>query len=129
MNRRIFWNLDQFRLISFSNLSCGITDMPIAVVTGSAGFVGSEICRHLLGRGFTVRGTVRSVNSERSKDLLAALSSLQPNGSISLVEADLLNPGSFDTVLEGADYLFHVASPFAIIVNDQQRDVRGMLLC
>ena len=98
--------------------------MPLAVVTGSSGFVGAELCKQLLARGFIVRGTVRSVNSDRSKELLASLSTetLQP-GSISLVQADLLTPGSFDTVLDGADFLFHVASPFAIIVDDQQRDV------
>ena len=95
--------------------------MPVAVVTGCSGFVGAELCKQLIERGFTVRGTVRSINSARSKELVTALKAT--DSQLSLFQADLLTPGSFDAILEGADYLFHVASPFAIIVDDQQRDV------
>ena len=96
-----------------------------AVVTGCAGFVGSELCKQLLARGFVVRGTVRNVAAPRSLELLAARTQAVPEGVISLVEADLLQPGAFDSAFEGADYIFHNASPFAIIVEDPQRDVRG----
>ena len=98
--------------------------MPItAVVTGSSGFVGQELCKQLLARGFAVRGCVRNASNSRSKELLSALKASAPEGSVTLVEADLLSPGSFDSALEGADYVFHVASPFAIDVKDPQKDV------
>lgn len=98
---------------------------PTAVVTGCAGFVGSELCKQLLARGFIVRGTVRNAAAPRSLELLAALKQAVPEGALSLVEADLLQPGAFDAAFEGADYIFHNASPFAIVVEDPQRDVRG----
>jgi nucleoside-diphosphate-sugar epimerase len=56
----------------------------------------------------------------RSEQLVQALSSAVPSGKFEVVEADLLVPGSFDSALEGAQYLFHVASPFAIFVEDPQ---------
>jgi len=96
--------------------------MPVAVVTGSTGYVGAELTKQLLQKGFDVRGTVRSSSSKRSVELQNALVKIGP-GQLQLAEADLLKPGSFDTVLEGADYLFHVASPFVIHVADQQRDL------
>jgi uncharacterized protein YbjT (DUF2867 family) len=46
-----------------------------------------------------------------------------PEGSIDLFEADLLQKGSFDEAFRDADFLFHVASPFVIFVEDQQQQV------
>ncbi|GAX75613.1 hypothetical protein CEUSTIGMA_g3057.t1 [Chlamydomonas eustigma] len=97
--------------------------MPLAVVTGCTGYVGSELCRQLLKRGFNVRGTVRSIGHERSSQLLNMLKEFAPEGSIDLVEADLLQTGSFDEACKDADFLFHVASPFVIFVEDQQQQL------
>ena len=36
------------------------------------------------------------------------------------MEADLLTPGSFDSVFEGTQYVFHTASPFFIDAEDPQ---------
>ena len=33
-------------------------------------------------------------------------------GTLTLHQANLLHEGAFDSVVEGADYVFHVASPF-----------------
>lgn len=91
---------------------------------GATGFVGSELCKQLLARGFHVRGTVRSLGA-RSDALRSAL--LKASGAnadlMELVEADLLAPGAFDRAVEGAEYLFHVASPFAIVVDDPQKQL------
>lgn len=84
-------------------------------VTGAAGFVAGELIHQLLERGYTVRGTVRSI--ERAKELLAAFPSLQ------LFEADLLKEGSFDECFKGVDYVFHTASPFLNQWNDPQTDL------
>lgn len=91
---------------------------------GATGFVGSELCKQLLARGFHVRGTVRSLGA-RSDALRSAL--LKASGAnadlLELVAADLLVPGAFDRAVEGAEYLFHVASPFAIVVDDPQKQL------
>ena len=40
-------------------------------------------------------------------------------GKLTLHEADLLKPGSFDEVVKGADFVFHTASPFLqVSLND-----------
>lgn len=45
-------------------------------------------------------------------------------GSLELVEADLLEEGSFDDAAEGATYVFHTASPFAIAgITDPQKQL------
>lgn len=97
--------------------------MCVAVVTGAAGFVGQEVCKQLLAKGISVRACVRSSVNARSQELLAFLKASAPEASITLIEADLLTAGSFDAALDGAELLFHVASPFAIDVKDPQKDV------
>lgn len=42
---------------------------------------------------------------------LSALGEALP-GDLVLREADLLNPGDFDDIVEGCSFVFHVASPF-----------------
>jgi len=76
-------------------------------VTGASGFIASWLVKLLLGRGYTVKGTVR--NPEKSKHLLEL-----PGASerLQLVEADLLKPGAFDSAVQGCDCVFHTASPF-----------------
>lgn len=65
----------------------------------------------LLAKGWTVRGTVRSLKKEEKVAHLRALDTALP-GKLTLHEADLLEEGSFDEVVRGADYVFHTASPF-----------------
>lgn len=88
--------------------------MSVAVVTGAAGFVAGELIHQLLEKGYTVRGTVRSI--EKAKDLQEAFPQLI------LYEADLLKEGSFDEAFKGADFVFHTASPFLRSWSDPQKD-------
>ncbi|KAK9812018.1 hypothetical protein WJX73_009173 [Symbiochloris irregularis] len=93
----------------------------VAVVTGSSGFVATELVRHLLQRGYTVRATVRSKHSDKIAHL-QALGKISV-GSLQLYEADLLKGESFDKVVKGADYVFHTASPFPSHIEDPEEDV------
>lgn len=70
-------------------------------------------------QGYTVRGTVRSVANEEKVAHLVALGKALP-GTLELHEADLLEKGSFDKVVEGSDVVFHTASPFLRTVKDPQ---------
>ncbi|KAG0574589.1 hypothetical protein KC19_VG274400 [Ceratodon purpureus] len=74
-------------------------------VTGAGGFIVSWIVKLLLEKGCYVKGTVRS--SERSQHLLTL------NGAsdrLQLVAADILTPGTFDSIFEGCDGVFHTAA-------------------
>ena len=80
-----------------------------AVVTGASGYLGGEIIHQLLAKGYHVRGTVTNVEDKRKTGPLIALRRALP-GKLTLVEADLFEPNSFDDVVKGADFVFHSAS-------------------
>lgn len=97
--------------------------MPVAVtVTGVTGFVAQELVKQLLSKGYNVRGTLRSaVDSPRACSLQQAVSHLP--GTLELFQADLLQDGSFDDAIAGANYVYHVASPFFIQSDNPQKDL------
>jgi uncharacterized protein YbjT (DUF2867 family) len=86
-----------------------------ALVTGAAGFVGSEIVHQLLAKGYDVIATARNVDAGGDGGApvgrcshLVALASVLP-GTLELKAADLLKEGSFDEAVKGCDFIFHVA--------------------
>ncbi|KAK9829424.1 hypothetical protein WJX72_005769 [[Myrmecia] bisecta] len=91
-------------------------------VTGASGFVATELVKQLLERGYTVRGTVRSVHNKEKVHHLELLGKALP-GTLELVEADLLKEGSFDEILQGCKYVFHTASPFFIESSNPQKEL------
>ena len=74
-------------------------DGPV-VVTGANGHIGNNLARQLLEQGYSVRGTVRSMDKA-------------PNLDMEFVVADVLNPDDWPSVLEGASGLFHLATIYA----------------
>ena len=74
-------------------------------------YIATELVKQLLEKGWNVRGTVRSLKNEDKVAHLRVLSEALP-GKLTLHEADLLQEGSFDEVVAGADIVFHTASPF-----------------
>jgi len=92
-------------------------DAIICVITGITGFLATELAHQLLQQGYTVRGTVRSIDNAPSK----VIQQLFPK--LKLFEADLLKDGSFDKALEGAHVLLHTASPFVATVPNPQTDL------
>lgn len=91
------------------------------VVTGAAGFIASHLVGQLLAAGHPVRGTVRSL---AKRDGYAHLLDLPHAGErLELVEANLLTPGAFDDVVQGASYVLHTASPYTVNAADPQRDL------
>lgn len=101
----------------------------IVFVSGATGFIASHSIEQLLAAGHHVRASVRSLRRQTSLDGLRDL----PNaGRLDLVEADLLTPGAFDTLVSGCDVVLHMASPYLLDAKDPQRDlvdpaVRGTL--
>ena len=80
----------------------------IACVTGVTGYFASELVSQLLDKGWTVRGTVRSLDPKRTSFLRRIAGAER----LTLMEADLLKNGSFAECCRGARFLFHTASPF-----------------
>lgn len=82
-----------------------------ALVTGGGGFVASHLIEQLLATGDRVHATVRSLRAEAKVAHLLGLRATYPD-QLSLFEADLMIPGSFDAAMQGCDVVYHVASPF-----------------
>ncbi|KAG8988611.1 methylglyoxal reductase (NADPH-dependent) gre2 [Tulasnella sp. 427] len=83
------------------------------LVTGSNGFFGSWISKHLLERGFFVRGTVRSAaKGELIKDILKS-----PNFEY-IVVADITQAGAFDDAVKEVDGIVHTAAPLILPEGD-----------
>lgn len=74
-----------------------------AFVTGSTGFLGNNLIRELLERGYEVKALVRS--RERAKRILGDL-------KLEIIEGDLDDVPGFASALEGCDALFHTAAYF-----------------
>lgn len=91
------------------------------LVTGATGFIASRLIERLLARGFTVRGTVRSLRRPGGLDSLRQLPGAPER--LDLVESDLTHPGSFDAAAVGCGVVMHTASPYALDVADAQRDL------
>ncbi|XP_047945511.1 phenylacetaldehyde reductase-like [Salvia hispanica] len=93
----------------------------VVCVTGASGYIASWLVKLLLERGYTVRATVRN---PRDSSKVAHLKSLEgANERLHLYEADLLDEGSFDSVVDGCQTVFHTASPVAINVSDPQTEL------
>ena len=90
------------------------------LVTGITGFVGCQIAYDLLSKNYLVKGSVRSLNNTKK---LQPVKSLPNQQNLELVEADLLNPSSWDKAVEGCTYVLHVASPFTTKEPKNENDL------
>ncbi|MGV2124745.1 NAD-dependent epimerase/dehydratase family protein [Agrobacterium vitis] len=94
------------------------------LVTGGSGFVASHLILQLLEMDATVHTTVRSLRNVAKIKPLTDMQARFP-GKLTLYEADLLIPGSFDAAVAGCSIVFHVASPFKLPekIKDGQREM------
>lgn len=87
-------------------------------VTGASGYIASWIVKFLLQRGYTVKATVRFPDDPKRTEHLLSLDGAKER--LHLFKADLLTEGSFDSVVDGCEGVFHTASPFYHNVKDPQ---------
>ena len=86
--------------------------MPTAFVTGASGFVGANLARALLDRGWHVRALIRG-----DAPSLAGL-------DVERVGGDLFAPGLADA-MRGCDALFHVAATYSLWRRDRDAVMRA----
>jgi dihydroflavonol-4-reductase len=86
---------------------------PIALVTGAGGFIAGHMIEQLLGRGYSVRATVRTLADTLSYKHLHKL--VNAEQSLTILEADLVKPEGWSEAFEGdVRYVFHCAGPFVL---------------
>lgn len=77
-----------------------------ALVTGATGFIGNVVWE-LLRQGYQVTALVRKESNRRNLEVL----------DIEVVYGDLQDVVSLETALAGCDYLFHVATAYALLLD------------
>ena len=93
------------------------------LVTGGSGYIASWVVKLLLAEGYHVRATVRNKNNPEKIAHLVKLAE-EHTGVLDLVEADLLEQGSFEEGMQGCKWVIHTASPFITgRVKDAQRQL------
>ncbi|KAL4894224.1 NAD(P)-binding protein [Aspergillus ambiguus] len=97
---------------------------PVSLVTGASGFIASHVVQQLLQMGHKVHATVRSTRNRRKIQHLLDMQEQWP-GKLTLFEADLLTPDSFNVPMKGCSVVYHIASPFFIenTIRNGQKEV------
>ncbi len=81
------------------------------LVTGISGFIAKHVALALLGKGYQVRGTVRSLS--RQEEVRAAMAEQRQDlDRLHFVQVDLTSDEGWDEALRGVDFVQHLASPF-----------------
>ena len=83
--------------------------MKKALVTGSAGFIGSNVVRLLLEEGVDVRAMVLPGENLRNLEGL----------DVEKVEGNVLDGPTLDAAIDGCDTLFHLAALFSIFTRNR----------
>jgi nucleoside-diphosphate-sugar epimerase len=90
-------------------------------VTGGSGFIAAWMIKTLLQKGYNVKASVLDLDDPKEVDHLVALDGAKER--LKLFQANLLDEGSFDALIQGADGVFHMASPFFFETKDPQNEL------
>lgn len=95
-----------------------ISSKPI-LVTGASSFVGIHTIIQLLEQGYTVRGTIRSLDKEA--EVREAVG--QGNDRLEFKAADLEQDAGWDEAMRDVHYVLHIASPFPLFEPEDEQDL------
>ena len=86
--------------------------MKKVLVTGASGFIAEHCIIELLKNGFSVKGSLRSMN--REQEVRDAVKTETDDTKLEFCKLDLLEDDGWEDAMWDCDYLMHVASPFVI---------------
>lgn len=98
------------------------------LITGGAGFIGSNLCEHFLSKGYKVVCLDNFATGHRHN-----LAGFVDNENFQLIEGDIRNAGDCEKAIQGVDYVLHEAAlgsvPRSIIdpVTTNEVNVSGFL--
>ncbi|XWS75658.1 hypothetical protein CRYUN_Cryun01aG0110000 [Craigia yunnanensis] len=95
----------------------------VVCVTGASGFIASWLVKQLLQRGYTVKATVRDPSDAKKTQHLVSLDGAKER--LHLFKAELVDEGSFDSIVDGCQGVFHTASPVFLSAADPQAEIIG----
>jgi nucleoside-diphosphate-sugar epimerase len=88
-------------------------DGKTVLVTGGSGYIAGWCIAGLLSQGYRVRTTVR--NPSREPEVHAAVASqADPGHHLTVHQADLMSDEHWPSIVQGCDYVLHVASPLPV---------------
>ena len=86
--------------------------MEKVLVTGASGFIAEHCIIELLKNGYSVKGSLRSMN--REQEVRDAIRTGANDENLEFCKLDLLEDDGWEDAMWDCDYLMHVASPFVI---------------
>ena len=86
--------------------------MKKVLVTGASGFIAEHCIIELLKNGYSVKGSLRSMN--REQEVREAIKTGASDENLEFCKLDLLEDDGWEDAMWDCDYLMHVASPFVI---------------
>ena len=86
--------------------------MKKVLVTGASGFIAEHCIIELLKNGYSVKGSLRSMN--REQEVRDAVKTETDDAKLEFCKLDLLEDDGWEDAMWDCDYLMHVGSPFVI---------------
>jgi len=83
------------------------------LVTGASSFVGIHTIIQLLEQGYSIRGTIRSLDKE-AEVREAVGKFVQANDRLGFKAANLEQDAGWEEAMQGVEYVLHIASPFPL---------------
>ncbi|KAG6713521.1 hypothetical protein I3842_05G157200 [Carya illinoinensis] len=93
----------------------------VVCVTGASGYIALWLVKLLLQRGYAVNASVRDPNDPKKTEHLLMLDGAKER--LHLFKADLLEEGSFDSLVDGCEGVFHTATPVYLRAKDPQAEL------
>ena len=97
--------------------------MSTVLVTGGSGFIASHTILQLLGAGYQVRTTVRSLSRESDVRGMLMRGGSEPGSHLSFVAADLTSDAGWPAAVAGCEFVLHIASPFPALVPKDENEL------